>query len=665
MNESVVKESSKKPSASEFTLGRELGQGNFSKVFLATHKTTQEVFAVKVIEKARIMRMKIRHPNIFNEVNMEKMVLNMLRHPNIVRLYHTFQDATNLYFLMEYVAGGELWDHLVLDGKQIGCTEALARFYSADIVNALEYMASRHIVHRDLKPENMIVAKCDGHLRIVDFGTAKNMSDISLNGPNFVGTPEYMSPETIENQSVDATSDLWALGCIIYQFFTGETPFQGGSPYLTFLRVKAGSFDLPDFVPNDARDLISQLLQKEPSARPTYAAIKAHPFFTGIDFSRHMETSPPMPTSDDIAIVQAAKAIAAFVKFPEDNAVPAALAHNGPADQRNRLMHVLNRMQLLQNHLVYPRFFQSQALGRCLYATKRGYIGYVHGTQNQWSKPFQFVHLSGPQLESTNAFDDSIKRQTRLGALQKALGLVNALEPAFLVVSGNMTRASPGEKEYDEQVATFQTALDATLNPQIRVVFVPGCQDDKQMTQADIDQYTSNFGDDYYSFWFGGVKCIVLNSALMLHKEVLHERTLAQDHWLQQELEHGSLCAHHTCVFTHHPFFLDAKDEDMATIPTDESNNAIHTSYNMPIGTRLPYVSMLAEAKVRGLFSSHFHTTKVSSVSRPTKDEETVEDPSTVCPVVVTNSFDNDEISLQLVHVEQSGLRIETRVVKD
>ncbi|CAK4296164.1 unnamed protein product [Aphanomyces euteiches] len=596
-----VKESSKKPSASEFTLGRELGQGNFSKVFLATHKTTQEVFAVKVIEKARIMRMKIRHPNIFNEVNMEKMVLNMLRHPNIVRLYHTFQDATNLYFLMEYVAGGELWDHLVLDGKQIGCTEALARFYSADIVNALEYMASRHIVHRDLKPENMIVAKCDGHLRIVDFGTAKNMSDISLNGPNFVGTPEYMSPETIENQSVDATSDLWALGCIIYQFFTGETPFQGGSPYLTFLRVKAGSFDLPDFVPNDARDLISQLLQKEPSARPTYAAIKAHPFFTGIDFSRHMETSPPMPTSDDIAIVQAAKAIAAFVKFPEDNAVPAALAHNGPADQRNRLMHVLNRMQLLQNHR----------------------------------------------------------------ALQKALGLVNALEPAFLVVSGNMTRASPGEKEYDEQVATFQTALDATLNPQIRVVFVPGCQDDKQMTQADIDQYTSNFGDDYYSFWFGGVKCIVLNSALMLHKEVLHERTLAQDHWLQQELEHGSLCAHHTCVFTHHPFFLDAKDEDMATIPTDESNNAIHTSYNMPIGTRLPYVSMLAEAKVRGLFSSHFHTTKVSSVSRPTKDEETVEDPSTVCPVVVTNSFDNDEISLQLVHVEQSGLRIETRVVKD
>ncbi|CAK4746850.1 unnamed protein product [Aphanomyces euteiches] len=662
-----VKESSKKPSASEFTLGRELGQGNFSKVFLATHKTSQEVFAVKVIEKARIMRMKIRHPNIFNEVNMEKMVLNMLRHPNIVRLYHTFQDATNLYFLMEYVAGGELWDHLVLDGKQIGCTEALARFYSADIVNALEYMASRHIVHRDLKPENMIVAKCDGHLRIVDFGTAKNMSDISLNGPNFVGTPEYMSPETIENQSVDATSDLWALGCIIYQFFTGETPFQGGSPYLTFLRVKAGSFDLPDFVPNDARDLISQLLQKEPSARPTYAAIKAHPFFTGIDFSRHMETSPPMPTSDDIAVVQAAKAIAAFVKFPEDNAVPAALAHNGPADQRNRLMHVLNRMQLLQNHRTHKHL--DDASMQLSEAISDMFTGHKTNGANHFNL-FMFettalVKLSGPQLESTNAFDDSIKRHTRLGALQKALGLVNALEPAFLVVSGNMTRASPGEKEYDEQVATFQTALDATLNPQIRVVFVPGCQDDKQMTQADIDQYTSNFGDDYYSFWFGGVKCIVLNSALMLHKKVLHERTLAQDHWLQQELEHGSLCAHHTCVFIHHPFFLDAKDEDMATIPTDESNNAIHTSYNMPIETRLPYVSMLAEAKVRGLFSSHFHTTKVSSVSRPTKDEETVEDPSTVCPVVVTNSFDNDEISLQLVHVEQSGLRIETRVVKD
>jgi 3-phosphoinositide dependent protein kinase-1 len=138
----------KKPNASEFKLDRELGQGNFSKVFLATHKATKEVFALKVIEKQRIMRMKVRHPNIFNEVNMEKAVLNKLRHPNIIRLYHTFQDAANLYFLMEYIDNGEVWDAINFHGKQIGVPEGIARFYAADIVNALAYMSSQNIVHR-------------------------------------------------------------------------------------------------------------------------------------------------------------------------------------------------------------------------------------------------------------------------------------------------------------------------------------------------------------------------------------------------------------------------------------------------------------------------------------------------------------------------------------
>ncbi|RHY26233.1 hypothetical protein DYB32_007793 [Aphanomyces invadans] len=250
-----VKERKTKPSATEFTFGRELGQGNFSRVFLATHKATKEVFAVKMIEKARIMRMKIRHPNIFNEVNMEKTVLNMLRHPNVVRMYHTFQDAANLYFLMEYVSNGELWDVLQLQGKQIGCTEGLAQFYGADIVNALEYMASRHIVHRD----------------------------------------------------------LWSLGCILYQLLAGETPFQGGSAYLTFLKVKAGTFDFPEFFSDAAKDLIAQLLQTQPQARPSFDAIKAHPFFHGVDFAHHMNATAPEPTPDDRFVVQTAQAIAAYV----------------------------------------------------------------------------------------------------------------------------------------------------------------------------------------------------------------------------------------------------------------------------------------------------------------------------------------------------------------
>ncbi|KAF0718849.1 Aste57867_1447 [Aphanomyces stellatus] len=667
---SSVKESTTKPSASDFTLERELGQGNFSKVYLARHKATQETFAVKLIEKARIMRMKIRHPNIFNEVNMEKTVLNMLRHPNIIRLYHTYQDASNLYYLMEYVENGELWDALNFQGKQIGCTEPLAQFYAADMVNALEYMASRHIVHRDLKPENMIVGKDDGHIRIVDFGTAKNLSDISLNGPNFVGTPEYMSPETIENQSVDCTSDLWALGCILYQLLAGETPFQGGSPYLTFLRVKAGTYDVPGFFSPDAVDLLAQLLQKDPKARPSFARIKAHAFFRGIDFQQHMTKTPPAPAPDDRFILDAGREIAAYVQASDSNAVPDVLVHAATLPLRARLMHVLNRMQLLHHHLVYPRFFASPALGRCLYATKRGYVGYIHGTQNQWAKPFHFVHLSGPQVGKSNTVDE-------VNALEQVLVTINALQPAFVVFSGNMTHASPGDKAYAHQVAAFQTALDATLDASIRVVFVTGSQDvgaGESMSEGSVQQYTQHFGDDFYSFWVGGVKCIVLNSNLIGHKGVLAERALVQEHWLQEELEHGALCAHHICVFSHHPFFLDKADEDTVAVAPDHGNNDLFQpllSWNLPRETRLPYVKMLAEAEVGGLFSGHFHTTQATRVTWPPKNED---DDGTVCAVAVANSFGEScdpettqsmkpKLVVQHVHVEQEGLKVSTHLV--
>ncbi|RHY57882.1 hypothetical protein DYB30_004876 [Aphanomyces astaci] len=481
-----VKDSKTKPSASEFTLGRELGQGNFSRVFLATHNATKEVFAVKLIEKARIMRMKIRHPNIFNEVNMEKTVLNMLRHPNIVRMYHTFQDAANLYFLMEYVSNGELWDVLQLQGKQVGCTEGLARFYAADIVNALEYMASRHIVHRfasfvDLKPENMIVAKEDGHVRIVDFGTAKNLSDISLNGPNF-----YMSPETIDNKSVDCKSDLWSLGCILFQLLAGETPFHGGSAYLTFLRVKAGTFHLPAFFSDDAKDLITQLLHPQPHARPSFEAIKAHPFFYGVDFAHHMTASPPEPTSEDQFVAKSAADIAAYVAAPSTSPPQVLATASGlPPVTKARLMHVLHRMQLLAHH------------------------------------PLNLEGHDGAQRE--------------LDHFERVLATVNDLRPTFVVFSGNMTSpvttndvaAAGDDDQLDHKTSStckmtglFQAAVHRTLDPTIRVVtilqrcikpsplttcglgtpvqvFVPG-----ELSSETATSSHGAFGDDFYSFWY-------------------------------------------------------------------------------------------------------------------------------------------------------------------
>lgn len=152
--------------------------------------------------------------------------------------------------------------------------EQLARFYLADVVNAVGYLHSHGFLHRDLKPENMVVDAKDGHLKLVDFGTAKNLTDPTLNGPNFVGTPEYMPPEVIANQEATSSSDLWAIGCILFQLLTGETPFSGGSAYLTFLNVQQGRVEVPAFVSDAARDLIMRLLVQDPTARLTIDQVK-------------------------------------------------------------------------------------------------------------------------------------------------------------------------------------------------------------------------------------------------------------------------------------------------------------------------------------------------------------------------------------------------------
>ncbi|KAG1700181.1 hypothetical protein DVH05_011990 [Phytophthora capsici] len=600
------KDATEKPSIDEFVQGKPLGEGNFSRIVEARHKATGDKFALKVIEKQRIKRLRLRHQNIFNEINMEKEVLNRLLHPNIIRLYQTFQDDNNLYFLLELLDGGELLSHLLHEGRQLGLDEELARFYLADVVNAVEYMHANQVIHRDLKPENMVVCKDAGnHLKLIDFGTAKNMADDKLNGPNFVGTPEYMPPETINNKDPTYASDMWAFGCIVYQLLTGETPFSGGSAYLTFLRVQDGSYYMPDYLSGEAKDLITKLLQKDPETRlggtgtGAINAVKAHPFFRGINFENHMQAQQPIAQHCGAELFPLVKKLAEAEKArvnhnPLDfsgETLQNELKTLSPRD-KSILMHILRRKQILHLPGVYPRFFSSPSLGRCLYARNRGFIGLTHDLQNQWSDNFSFMQLAGPKLGQAASLAEADSRggstwETEAAAFRQAVAVVNAKCPAFLVLCGDFVNAKPNQEFYHAQVTAFQELLNS-ITPQVRLVFASGS--DEFANQKELTMYQEHFGDACFSFWFGGIKCIVINTTILCRQNEFGEEVVAQSEWIRKELENGKLCARGTVVISGHSL--------LPVSGLADNNKHVASNNSIPVEVRSKYWDMLKNGQV-------------------------------------------------------------------
>lgn len=288
-----------KKGVKDFNFGRTLGEGSYSTVLAATDRQTLREYAIKVLDKRHIIKeKKVKY------VNIEKDTLNRLtEHPGIVRLYYTFQDERSLYFVLDLATGGELLGFL----KKMGTfDEECARYYGAQILDAIDYMHSRGIIHRDLKPENVLLDD-QMHVKITDFGTAKILNNPNPQQPtnaeaptagdpldgvehdraeSFVGTAEYVSPELLTDKNACKASDLWAFGCIVYQLLSGRPPFKAGNEYQTFQKIVNLEYTFPDQFPEAARDLVERLLVLDPAKRLPIEHIKSHRFFDGIQWGR-------------------------------------------------------------------------------------------------------------------------------------------------------------------------------------------------------------------------------------------------------------------------------------------------------------------------------------------------------------------------------------------
>ncbi|EIE26793.1 kinase-like protein, partial [Coccomyxa subellipsoidea C-169] len=271
---------------SDFEQGPILGTGSFGRVLLVHTKASREVCAIKALSKAHL----IIH------LRAERDVLRMVNHPGLVNFLGGFQDDNCVYFVMEYVCGGEFFRHLKAKEK---LPEDHARFYAAEVLDAFEYLHSNDIVYRDLKPENLLLDS-KGHIKVTDLGFAKIVGS-GKRTYTLCGTPDYLAPEIILNKGHGMAVDWWAFGVFLYEMMAGFPPFYDEDVTNTYKKILSGRFGFPAHFSVNARDLIRKLLQADLSKRYGCLAagtndIKNHPWFKGLDWNKvaRREETPPI-----------------------------------------------------------------------------------------------------------------------------------------------------------------------------------------------------------------------------------------------------------------------------------------------------------------------------------------------------------------------------------
>eukprot|EP00760_Papus_ankaliazontas_P033201 PhM_4_TR622/c0_g1_i1/m.30067 len=279
-------------SLSDFEMLGVLGAGSYGRVTLVRYLPDNTLCALKAIPKSRVVTNR-RISDIFRE---RSVLCREHDCPFVVRLIGAFQDATNLYFAMEYYEGGDLHAYLRAANKHRLRVEH-ARHAAAEVLVALRHLHSTGVLYRDLKPENVLVCK-QGHMHLSDFGLAKEVAGHDVDEyrtHSVVGSPLYIAPEVLRKEAYNSAIDYWSFGVLLYRLLSGVVPFQGRGPADTYERILNGPLKFTSLILWDiqAKDLITKLLEKDPRKRLTGDAVRQHPFFQTIDWATLGQQPPP------------------------------------------------------------------------------------------------------------------------------------------------------------------------------------------------------------------------------------------------------------------------------------------------------------------------------------------------------------------------------------
>jgi len=270
-------------SIEDFTFIKVLGQGSFGKVLLAERRGTDEVYAVKVLKKHVILQ-----DDDVECTMCEKRILSLAaKHPFLTALHSSFQTTDRLFFVMEYVNGGDLMFQIQRARK---FEEPRARFYAAEVTCALQFLHRHEVIYRDLKLDNILL-DAEGHCRLADFGMCKEGITKDNLTSTFCGTPDYIAPEILQELEYGVSVDWWALGVLMYEMMAGQPPFEADNEDDLFEAILHDDVLYPVWLSKEAVSILKAFMTKNPLKRLGCVqsqggedAIRAHPFFREIDW---------------------------------------------------------------------------------------------------------------------------------------------------------------------------------------------------------------------------------------------------------------------------------------------------------------------------------------------------------------------------------------------
>ncbi|KAL6597360.1 hypothetical protein ACP70R_046800 [Stipagrostis hirtigluma subsp. patula] len=256
-----------------YELGRLLGKGTFGKVHYAKNLESNQSVAIKILDKGKALKV-----GLSEQIRREITTMRLVEHKNIVQLHEVMATRNYIYFVMEYVKGGELFDKIEKSSK---LTEGAAHKYFQQLISAVDYCHSRGVYHRDLKPENLLLDENE-NLKVSDFGLSALSDSKRQDGllHTTCGTPAYVAPEVISKTGYDgAKSDIWSCGVVLFVLVAGYLPFQGPNLMEMYRKIQHGDFRCPSWFSHKLKKLLYKILDPNPSTRISIQKIKESTWF--------------------------------------------------------------------------------------------------------------------------------------------------------------------------------------------------------------------------------------------------------------------------------------------------------------------------------------------------------------------------------------------------